>query len=465
MEKVEEYRKIFLLFLLFSSVPRLVAFDYGEALSKSLLYFEAQRSGRLPHRQRISWRSDSGLTDGLEQRVDLVGGYYDAGDHVKFGLPMAFTATMLAWGAAEYGGAIAAAGEMEHALGAIKWATDYFIKAHTLPNLLWAQVRMLPTSSNTNPRYSRLLLHHAQQLFEFGDKYRGRYDESIPAAKSYYPSVSGYGDELLWAAMWLHRATRQAKYLTYAVEKAAELGGAGWAVSEFSWDIKYAGLQILASKLLMEEGRRNLEEKRVEVLEQYRSKAQHYICSCLNMSTADSNVRRTPGGLLFVREWNNMQYVTGAAFLLTVYSDYLTASGELLHCPRGSLGPREILSFVKVQVDYMLGSNPLGMSYMVGFGRKYPKRVHHRAASTISYKKDGSFIGCAQGYDKWFGRRKENPNILIGAIVGGPNAKDRFKDMRENYMQTEACTYNTAPMVGVFAKLHHLKAQSSSSSS
>ncbi|XP_042428260.1 endoglucanase 16-like [Zingiber officinale] len=508
MEKVEEYRKIFLLFLLFSSVPRLVAFDYGEALSKSLLYFEAQRSGRLPHRQRISWRSDSGLTDGLEQRVDLVGGYYDAGDHVKFGLPMAFTATMLAWGAAEYGGAIAAAGEMEHALGAIKWATDYFIKAHTLPNLLWAQVgegvsdhycwqrpEDMTTSRqayrvdaehpgtevaaetaaalaaaavvfrNTNPRYSRLLLHHAQQLFEFGDKYRGRYDESIPAAKSYYPSVSGYGDELLWAAMWLHRATRQAKYLTYAVEKAAELGGAGWAVSEFSWDIKYAGLQILASKLLMEEGRRNLEEKRVEVLEQYRSKAQHYICSCLNMSTADSNVRRTPGGLLFVREWNNMQYVTGAAFLLTVYSDYLTASGELLHCPRGSLGPREILSFVKVQVDYMLGSNPLGMSYMVGFGRKYPKRVHHRAASTISYKKDGSFIGCAQGYDKWFGRRKENPNILIGAIVGGPNAKDRFKDMRENYMQTEACTYNTAPMVGVFAKLHHLKAQSSSSSS
>ena len=45
------------------------AHDYGDALSKSLLYFEAQRSGRLPHGQRVAWRDHSGLTDGLEQRV------------------------------------------------------------------------------------------------------------------------------------------------------------------------------------------------------------------------------------------------------------------------------------------------------------------------------------------------------------------------------------------------------------
>ena len=63
------------------------AVDYGAALSKSLLYFEAQRSGRLPHNQRVRWRGHSGLTDGLQQGVDLISGYYDAGDHVKFSLP------------------------------------------------------------------------------------------------------------------------------------------------------------------------------------------------------------------------------------------------------------------------------------------------------------------------------------------------------------------------------------------
>ena len=47
------------------------ASDYRDALSKSLLYFEAQRSGRLPHDQRVAWRGNSGLTDGLEQGVGV----------------------------------------------------------------------------------------------------------------------------------------------------------------------------------------------------------------------------------------------------------------------------------------------------------------------------------------------------------------------------------------------------------
>jgi hypothetical protein len=72
--------------------------------------------------------------------VDLVGGYYDAGDHVKFGLPMAFTVTMLSWGAIEYLQEIEGAGELQHTMEAIKWGTDYFIKAHTSPNVLWAEV-------------------------------------------------------------------------------------------------------------------------------------------------------------------------------------------------------------------------------------------------------------------------------------------------------------------------------------
>ena len=43
--------------------------DYGEALSKSILYFEAQRSGRLPGGQRVGWRADSGLLDGKANGV------------------------------------------------------------------------------------------------------------------------------------------------------------------------------------------------------------------------------------------------------------------------------------------------------------------------------------------------------------------------------------------------------------
>ncbi|OAY66965.1 Endoglucanase 5, partial [Ananas comosus] len=202
---------------------------------------------------------------------------------------MAFTVTMLSWSVLEYQEQVTAAGEFGHALEAIKWGTDYFIKAHTAPNVFWAQVgdggtdhycwqsrrhddsrqaykidaehpgsesrrdrrAMAPRPSCSDPPTRitpLLLLQHAEQLFEFGDKYRGKYDGSVRVVKSYYPSVSGYYDELLWAALWLHRATGDVKYLDYAVDNAEAFGGTTWAVSEFSWDIKYAGVQVLASK-------------------------------------------------------------------------------------------------------------------------------------------------------------------------------------------------------------------------
>jgi hypothetical protein len=87
------------------------------------------------------------------------------------------------------------------------------------------------------------------QLFEFADKYRGKYDSSIAEVKSYYASVSGYKDELLWAALWLHRATGRADYLDYVVDNADSFSGTGWAINEFSWDVKYAGVQVLAARV------------------------------------------------------------------------------------------------------------------------------------------------------------------------------------------------------------------------
>ena len=72
-------------------------YNYGEALQKSLLFYELQRSGELPENTRCNWRGDSGLTDGADNGIDLTGGYYDAGDHVKFNLPMAYTDSMLGW--------------------------------------------------------------------------------------------------------------------------------------------------------------------------------------------------------------------------------------------------------------------------------------------------------------------------------------------------------------------------------
>jgi Glycosyl hydrolase family 9 len=74
-------------------------------------------------------------------QVDLVGGYYDAGDNVKFGLPMAFTTTMLAWSVLEFGRLMR--GELNNAKAAVRWGSDYLLKAATAaPNTLYVQVHI-----------------------------------------------------------------------------------------------------------------------------------------------------------------------------------------------------------------------------------------------------------------------------------------------------------------------------------
>lgn len=49
------------------------AFDYGDALGKAILFFEGQRSGKLPSKQRVKWRGDSALKDGQLENVVLHG--------------------------------------------------------------------------------------------------------------------------------------------------------------------------------------------------------------------------------------------------------------------------------------------------------------------------------------------------------------------------------------------------------
>lgn len=71
------------------------------------------------------------MKDGLSDpavRRSLVGGYYDAGDAVKFNFPAAFSMTLLSWSVIEYSAKYDAVGELGHVRDIIKWGADYFLK-------------------------------------------------------------------------------------------------------------------------------------------------------------------------------------------------------------------------------------------------------------------------------------------------------------------------------------------------
>lgn len=89
------------------------------------------------------------------------------------------------------------------------------------------------------------------------------------------------------------------------------------------------------------------------------------------------------------------------------------------------------------------------MSYIVGFGHRYPEYVHHRAASI---PRDNNKYDCKEGW-KWRDSDKPNPNTIVGAMVGGPDRHDGFKDNRTNYNYTEPTLAGNAGLVAALVAL------------
>lgn len=55
---------------------------------------------------------------------------------------------------------------------------------------------------------------------------------------------------MLWAAAWLHKASRRRQYREYIVRNEVVLR-AGDTINEFGWDNKHAGINVLISKVTL----------------------------------------------------------------------------------------------------------------------------------------------------------------------------------------------------------------------
>ena len=439
-------------------------FNYGEALQKSIWFYEAQQSGALPPWNRVGWRGDSGLADGSDAGLDLTGGWYDAGDHVKFGFPMAASATMLAWGAVEYRDAYAGAGQLDELMNNLRWVSDYFVRAHPAPNVLYGQVgnggtdhawwgpaeampmarpayridascggsdlagetaaALAATSMvfrQTDPGYANTLLTHARQLYTFADTVRGKYSDCIRDAGGYYNSWSGFQDELVWAAAWLHRATGEAAYLTKAETEYDKLStdpatghrSYKWTIA---WDDKSYGAYVLLAKLTGDE--------------RYIADADRWL-DYWTVGVDGQRVPYSPGGQAVLDRWGSLRYAANTAFAALVYSDW---TGDPVRKQRYH-------DFAVGQIDYALGDNPRGASFMVGFGQNPPRNPHHRTAH-------GSWSNSIQS-------PADNRHVLYGALVGGPpQPNDQYVDDRNDYVMNEVATDYNAAFTGALARLY-----------
>ncbi|KAK9274610.1 hypothetical protein L1049_021860 [Liquidambar formosana] len=294
---------------------------------------------------------------------------------------------------------------------------------------------------DSDPSYSKQLLQTAMKVFDFADRYRGSYSDSLNSVVCpFYCSYSGYQDELLWGASWIHRASQNRSYLAYIQSNGHTLGADDDDYS-FSWDDKRAGTKVLLSKDFL--------EKNTQEFQLYKAHSDNYICSLIP-GTSSFQAQYTPGGLLYKASASNLQYVTSSAFLLLTYAKYLSSNGGVASCGTSTFPAEKLTSLAKKQVDYILGNNPAKMSYMVGFGQKYPLHVHHRGSSLPSVHAHPDHIACNNGF-QYLNSGSPNPNVLVGAIVGGPDNKDNFADDRNNYQQSEPATYINAPFVGAVA--------------
>ncbi|MEQ4715699.1 glycoside hydrolase family 9 protein [Nonomuraea sp. B19D2] len=440
------------------------AFAYGEALQKSLWFYEAQQSGDLPSWNRVSWRGDSGMNDGKDVGVDLTGGWYDAGDHVKFGLPMAAATTMLAWGAVEYRDAYANSGQLTHLLNNLKHVNDYFIKAHPSANVLYGQVgnggtdhawwgpaeamqmarpaykidascggsdlagetaAAMAASSMvfrpTNPAYADTLLTHAKQLYTFADTVRKKYSDCITDAQGYYQSWSGYNDELVWGAIWLHRATNDASYLAKAETGYDNLGNEPQSTTKsykwtIAWDDKSYGAYVLLHKLTGKQ--------------RYLDDANRWL-DWWTVGVNGSKVAYSPGGQAVLDRWGSLRYAANTSFAALVHSDSITDATR----------KARYHDFAVRQINYALGDNPRNSSYVIGFGDNPPKNPHHRTAH-------GSWTDQITNPE-------QTRHTLYGALVGGPpDPNDAYTDKRDDYVMNEVATDYNAGFTSALARLY-----------
>lgn len=488
---------------------------WGEAVQKALWFLNVNRSGPGVECTRVQWRGDAHLSDGHIKlsatdpngvsmsaayidkyrkaldpdgngEVDLSGGFYDAGDFVKFGLTSSYTAATLAWSMYEYPEVYRTLGLQGEAFDILRWLTDYFMRSTFFENAAaapdqWNVIAFAHQVSdgtdhtcgwmppelrrpNKCPRKAYFATHekpaadvtasaaaaltlaslvirpadatYADRCLDYA-KALYRYAEQYPSSKSSDDGglyVSEYStDDLAWAAAWLYVATQDRKYVEDSVgaSKNAWLNNmGGLAVSCLA--NADANCWTESQTYSWNSVRSGVFLKFAQILKDI---GHPYASAVRNIARIDSTAwltsAKTPGGLSLKawNAWGSGRYNSAGQFVALVYAKAFPDDQDA-----AAFGP-----WAKSQAEYLLGKNPLNKSYMMGFTDHYANQPHHAAGHASIYGEPDI--------------PTENRHILWGALVNGPaTQKDEHVDHRADYGSNEVTIdYNASFLAALVA--------------
>lgn len=471
-----------------STVPAANAADfevnYAEALQKSMFFYQVQQAGALPEWNEVSWRADSMLKEDGTSADVVAGGWFDAGDHLKFAITNAYTASVLSWGIMQYKDAVQKAGLYDSYMQNLKWGLDYVAECDlgdkvigtigdgAFDHVWWgsaeAYIRKFNLMKGTEERpYDEITcvttvaemaaamaggyivfkdvdpeaaagyLEHAKSLFELANK---TWEEQGDAAnddmgvqKEFYFTKNNQGtdnfvDELFYAANWMYMATGEQSYLDICEEKyipifPKESQSTNWKYTwGFCWDDTTQGAALLYA---INTGK-----------QEWIDHVSHHLDFWID-GYGGKQVNYTPDGHAWLTNWGSMRHMANTVMLAKIACDTIFADNTALK--------EKYDTWAKEQFDYAFGDNDLGMSYVIGMGEKNALNVHHRTTSGIHDDHWNELGMVDENGDLIYvdGWQSEYAHVLYGALEGGPSQDGTFKDNNASYENTEvAIDYN-----------------------
>jgi hypothetical protein len=503
------------------------------ALQESLYFYDAQKSGpaRTDGDQPLSWRGDSEPSDscvplqsasssvpngvnmsaafiaanksvldpGNKGCVDLSGGFHDAGDHVKFGLPQSYAAAVLGWGMQEFPQAYQSTGTWAHAQDEMKWFSDYFLRSTflsssgqvvafayqvgegsidhnywgpselqsptTYPRPAYFATTQTPAADQTasaaaalavesiltassNPAYSAKCLQYAEALYAFA-----RANPGTGYSGGFYPS-SGYVSEEAWAADWLYLATGTFSYINDIISTNASGAyngylsniitspGSTWQNTwVMSWDSRWGGVFSVLDPIVA--GNSQVPATTQSDIHYFDKWQVQYWSHVPHDNTSDTNfIATTPNGFSYLTSWGSARYDTAAQLEALAYRKNFPSDPQSVAFSDWAMG----------QMNYLMGDNSADWSYIVGFGSTTPGIGSEvgGTATAASHPHHGD----AQGsLDNNQGDPATDRHILYGALVGGPSSSDQPDDVTTDFVLNEVAVDYSAALVGALAGL------------